>query len=225
MIKKLDWDSAFFKMNVGELTLDTLPTDIDASEFDLIYVLSKEVPAFNMNGFSKLFSEEKVKFCKHLQQIESPSSSICSVFDCSYNREDLYQLAYESGKQSRFLLDTKFTEAKFKELYRLWVDNSLSKQFADDILVYKEGKIVSGMVTYKQNKDKVSVGLIAVSPEAQGKGIGKKLLQALEYSLYQKNFKTLFIPTQRTNSQACTFYTKQGYKIIEQTMISHYWKV
>ena len=89
-------------MNVGELTLDTLPTDIDASEFDLIYVLSKEVPTFNMNGFSKMFSEEKVKFCKHLQQIEPPSSSICSVFDCSYNREDLYQLAYESGKQSRF---------------------------------------------------------------------------------------------------------------------------
>ena len=71
-------------------------------------------------------------------------------------------------------------------MYRLWVDNSLSKQFADDILVYKEGKTVSGMVTYKQNKDKASVGLIAVSPEAQGKGIGKKITASIRIQFISK---------------------------------------
>lgn len=224
MLKKLEWDSAFFNLNVGELTLDSFSTRIDASGFDLLYVLSKEAATCNIPSFTKTFSEEKIKFSKELQQLEVPSSAICSIFDCSYTIEDLYELAYESGKQSRFLLDTKFTEAKFKELYRLWIDNSLNKQFADDILVYRENNLILGLVTFKLVKDTASVGLIAVNPEAQGKGIGGKLIHALEYFLVEKKGKSLVIPTQMTNTQACDFYTKQGYKITEQTTITHYWK-
>lgn len=224
MLKKLEWDSAFFNLNVGELTHDSFSTRIDVSGFDLLYVLSKEATTCNIPSFTKTFSEKKVKFSKELQQLEAPSSAICSIFDCSYTLEDLYKLAYESGKQSRFLLDTKFTEAKFKELYRLWIDNSLNKQFADDILVYRENNSILGMVTYKQIEEKATVGLIAVGPEAQGKGIGRKLLCTLESVLFEKKCKELIIPTQMTNTQACNFYTKQGYKIIEQTTITHFWK-
>lgn len=224
MLKKLEWDSAFFNLNVGELTLDSFSTRIDVSGFDLLYVLSKEATTGNIPSFTKTFSEEKVKFSKELQQLEAPSSAICSIFYCSYTIEDLYKLAYESGKQSRFLLDKKFTEAKFKELYRLWIDNSLNKKFADDVLVYRENNTVLGMVTYKQIEEKATVGLIAVGPEVQGKGIGSKLICALESVLVEKKCKELIIPTQMTNIQACNFYTKQGYKIIEQTTITHFWK-
>jgi ribosomal protein S18 acetylase RimI-like enzyme len=224
MLKKLEWDSAFFNLNVGELTLDSFSTPIDLSGFDLLYVLSKEAITCNIPSFIKFFSEEKVKYSKELQQLEAPSSAICSIFDCSYTIEDLYKLAYESGKQSRFLLDTKFTEAKFKELYRLWIDNSLNKQFADDILVYRENNLILGMVTYKASEENATVGLIAVSPNVQGKGIGRKLLCTLESVLVEKKCKKLIIPTQTSNIQACNFYTKQGYKIIEQTTITHYWK-
>lgn len=225
MLKKLEWDSAFFNLNVGELTYDSYSTEQDVSCFDLLYVLSKEATTCNIPRFTKTFSEEKVKFSKKLQQLEAPNSAICSIFDCSYAIEDLYKLAYESGKQSRFLLDTKFTKAKFKELYRLWIDNSLNKQFADDILVYRENNSILGMVTYKQTEEHATVGLIAVNPNTQGKGIGGKLLNALEYVLAEKKCKVLLIPTQTTNVQACNFYIKQGYQIIEQTTITHYWKV
>ena len=39
---------------------------------------------------------------------------------------------------SRFNLDKKFGRTKFEELYVKWVDNSINKVFADDLLIYKE---------------------------------------------------------------------------------------
>lgn len=225
MLKKLEWDSNFFKLKVGEVTADSFSTE-EVFSFDLLYVLSKELKEeCSIPHFTKTFSEQKVKFSKQLQQIHPPPcSAVSSVFVRPYNLQELYELAYESGKQSRFLLDKKFTEAKFKELYRLWIDNSLNKQVADDVLVYREKNFILAMVTYKQTEEKATVGLIAVHPNAQGKGIGGKLLQALEYVLAEKKCKELLIPTQTTNIQACSFYTKQGYQIIEQTTITHYWK-
>jgi hypothetical protein len=79
MLKKLEWDSAFFNLNVGELTLNSFSTPIDVSGYDLLYVLSKEGTKCNIPSFTKFFSEEKVKYSKDLQQLEAPISPICSI--------------------------------------------------------------------------------------------------------------------------------------------------
>ena len=73
--------------------------------------------------------------------------------------------------------------------------------------------------------NKATVGLIAVSNQHQGKGIGGILLNHLETILYQKEIKSLTIPTQFENKQACNFYHKQGYSIFDNTFIKHYWKI
>jgi dTDP-4-amino-4,6-dideoxy-D-galactose acyltransferase len=82
-----------------------------------------------------------------------------------------------------------------------------------------------GFISYKIFGDYAIVGLIAVRPEHQGKGVGKKLLAAVENELSYKLIKELRIPTQLKNKQACGFYAKLGYKMIEQISIKHYWKI
>ena len=225
MVKKLHWDSEFFNLDIGEMNYNENYEAENISDYDLIYILSNEDFQFNIDNFENTFSETKVTFVKIFETNNYTSKSIFTLDELDVNKEQLYLLAYESGKNSRFLLDKNFDENHFKRLYQAWIDNSINKKFADDVLVYFEENKLKGFVTYKINNQIASVGLIAVNNAYQGKGIGAKLLQFLENLLYQKQVNQLTIPTQLSNIQACNFYQKHGYIVKNKSFIKHYWKL
>ena len=136
----------------------------------------------------------------------------------------LFELAYESGKYSRYKQDVNILEDRFKKLYQFWIKNSFNKTFADKIFYFKENENIVGFVTLKINNDIAKIGLIAVSPNYQGKGIGKKLIAKTENFCFENNVKTLQIPTQMENLEACNFYKKMGYEISEKINIKHFWE-
>lgn len=225
MIANKIWDTDFFNLKIGEIIFSESEDFSNVSDYDLLYIVSDEDFDLKIDGFTNTFSEQKVKFIKEIDEVSKINENIFSHSEIEYNLQEIYQLAFESGKHSRFLLDKNFGTEKFKELYRLWIDNSISKTFADDVLLYKRNQEIAGLLTYKNTDDKATVGLIAVSNQHQGKGIGGILLNHLETILYQKGIKSLMIPTQFENKQACNFYNKQGYSIFENTFIKHYWKI
>ncbi|GGC81573.1 hypothetical protein GCM10011508_06100 [Flavobacterium lutivivi] len=225
MIVVKKWDSDFFNLKIGEVNFTDCKDCSNFADFDLLYIVSDEDFDLQIDGFTNSFSEQKVKFHKKLSEIFQTNENVYSHSEIEYNIQELYQLAFESGKHSRFLLDKNLGTEKFKELYRLWIDNSISKTFADDVFLYKNNQEIAGLLTYKTTDDNATVGLIAVSNKHQGKGIGGILLKHLETILYQKGITSLTIPTQFENKQACNFYSKQGYSIFENTFIKHYWKI
>ncbi|WP_395044763.1 GNAT family N-acetyltransferase [Flavobacterium sp.] len=224
MVKYLDWDSNFFKIKVGELIFDKLDFLIDFSNFDLIYIKSEQDFDLNLNDFKNSFSETKAIFTKSPEKKDLSTKFIFSINEVENIVKDLYILAFESGKNSRFLLDKNFNNEKFKELYQIWIDNSISKIIADDVFVYVENNKLLGFISYKINDNNATVGLFAVDNNQQGKGIGGKLLSHLENVLTEKNIKKLIISTQLSNIQSCKFYTKQGYQIEKKIYLKHYWK-
>lgn len=224
MIKKLQWDSDFFNLNIGEIDVKNFRDAVNFADFNLLYLHSTADFDLEIDGFHDSFSEEKVVFRKSLSSVKYDSQNIHSVKKTDYNINDIYELAFESGKNSRFLLDKNFGREKFEDLYKIWIQNSIFKDFADDVLVYKLENDILGLLTYKATANNASVGLIAVSSAQQGKGIGAQLLNYLESVLVQNGVKNLSIPTQSGNLQACNFYTKTGYKISERIFIKHYWK-
>jgi ribosomal protein S18 acetylase RimI-like enzyme len=225
MIRKLEWDSLFFNLNVGELSINDYIDSLDYSDYDLLYVISSDDFDLELKGVTNSFSEQKIKFHKELKELQQLSDNVFSYEETDYEIQEVYELAFESGKQSRFLLDMNFESEKFKELYKLWIDNSISSNFADDVLFYKYKGKTLGLLTYKTNGTNAFVGLIAVSNDHQGKGIGGNMLTHLETVLYAKGIYNLTIPTQGQNQQACYFYNKIGYSISEKTYIKHYWKI
>ncbi len=224
MINKLDWDSDFFEIEVGELIYENNSNVENSNDFGLLYIKSNQQFNVEINGFVNNFHETKIVFSKNIIQNNLNSTNIISINQIDFNVTEIYDLAYESGKYSRFFLDKNFKKNKFLELYQKWVDNSISGQFANDVLIYQERNQIMGFVTYKTKNNEATIGLIAVSPNHQGKGIGGKLLHFVENELFQKNIKTLLIPTQENNLAACNFYKKQGYQVHEITFIKHYWK-
>ena len=224
MIRKLEWDSDFFNLKIGEIIYDSAANIGGTDDFDLLYVKSATGFELKIPGFVNTFCEVKVVFAKTLKPVVADGRNISPFEETHAATGQLYGLAYESGRCSRFKLDKKLSNAKFEALYRKWVDNSVSKLFADEVLVYSENNKIMGFVTYKADAATATIGLIAVDPESQGKGIGGKLLRYTEQQLVNKNILTLLIPTQESNTAACNFYEKQQYRIKETMHIKHYWK-
>jgi dTDP-4-amino-4,6-dideoxy-D-galactose acyltransferase len=226
MIKLLEWDSSFFNRRIGLLDLKSgSPNFEDLNDWDLVYIICNEDFTLDINKFNRTYSETKVVFSKMIIERKEPIDENISVAKKNDNKKQIYNLALESGKFSRFNLDKKFKRAEFKKLYYKWVDNSFTKEFADAVLVYKFENEIIGFVTYKISDDFATIGLIAISPLYQGKGLGRKLINAVETELVDRHIGELRIPTQFQNAIACEFYMKLGYKIIEKKIIIHYWRI
>jgi len=222
-IKRLDWDSNFFGYEVGEIENES---DFSESEnYHLIVLKQKREEEIEIEGFIKSFQETKVVFNKKLEKnsLKFFENSIIDFDDEVIDKEFLYSLAFESGKFSRFRLDSNFPKHKFELLYTKWVDNSINKQFADKIFYVKEIDDIVGFVTLKNNNKFSTIGLIAVAENYQGRGLGKKLLLRVEEYCISQNIFEVKIPTQKENKAACHFYNKTGYNINEELIIKHYW--
>ena len=226
-IKYLDWDSSFFNKKIGELEIDNSTDHFPELDYDLLYVKQKKKFELNLPGYKEFYNETKLTFSKTLESKTRPTDkNIFSALQwADIEVEQLYDLALESGKESRFKLDKKFTKTEFTELYKRWVDNSLNQKIAKDVLVYCVKEEIRGFITSSVTDENASIGLVSVSPQEQGKGLGTKLIIALEEELKKLEIKNLTVQTQEHNNGANKFYKKNGFKIIEKKIIKHYWKI
>lgn len=226
-IKKLEWDSQFFGFPVGDVFLEEDFSEskvFNSDYFSFIQFRSRNWFEIISDTHSLSYTETKIIFNKILKESNSLEEGIIDFDDSPLTDNSLYDLAYESGKFSRYKLDKKISEDRFKKLYQIWIENSINKSFASKIFYIKEKENILGFVTVKIKDNEAQIGLIAVAPNAQGKGLGKKLLLKTENYCFENNVKTLQIPTQLENVSACKFYEKMGYQILEKIIIKHYWK-
>lgn len=232
-IKYLNWDSSFFNKHIAEIVLaedDIISAeDVAANNYDLVIIKQPMDKEILIPGYIETFKETKFIFSKELILQNSPANiKIADSDDWDCSDSDFFDLAYESGKHSRFLLDEKFGTEKFKKLYQLWVTNSLNKSFAIKTFFYSEDKKTikpTGFVTIQQDENIAKIGLIATDPLFQGKGLGRSLLHKAEDYCLENNISKMEIPTQKENTGACIFYHKMGYTIQEQIVIKHFWKI
>lgn len=214
MISYLKWDSEFFEKKIGKIENnidDSLNGDI--SEYNLIYIFSDDKVDFLNEAI-----DIKVTFAKKTQK-KIENANVMVYDNTIHVYEDLLALAYTSGHDSRFLKDPFFGEKAFKKLYKRWIDNSLNDSNTL-VFVYVENNQLVGFVTCTQYAEHATIGLIAVSNNAQGKGIGGKLIDAVENQLH--NDTLLYVATQKTNVQACDFYERKGFTINSIKYIYHY---
>lgn len=228
MIKKVNWDSDFFDLQIGELYIDNetnLVIDKD-SFYDLIYIKSNKNFKLYSDLYKESLSEEIVLYFKKNKNsgFEIKNTNITQFNKLKHSILYLYELSYECGKYSRFKLDKKFKNKNFKKLYREWIDNSLNGKMANEVIIYEENNIPIAFITYKITDDTATYCLMAVSNEHQGKGIGKTLFEFVAQKLEKEGITKLLIPTQKSNEVACKLYNKLGYSIKETTYIKHYWR-
>lgn len=216
-INLLEWDTKFFNKKIGRLDIGS-NNEFDylnqLKDFDIVYIyspvkISIDIPLMDV----------KVTYSKSIETVTTIINEIVQFDIHNHDYNQLLELVYQSGHDSRFLKDLSFGINDYKRLYKQWIDNSIDDK-GTIVLIHSDGVNIGGFVTFKSNINYSQIGLIAVDSENQGKGIGKKLIQAVEKSLISQ--KRLIVATQETNKRACKFYESLGFKIIKKEFIYHY---
>jgi dTDP-4-amino-4,6-dideoxy-D-galactose acyltransferase len=229
-IEKLEWDSAFFKFNVGKVIVDNnelhLSTDID--QFKLLYFF---VEPDNLLANAKLKEEgallvdEKITYIKKISSVISIIPNIYSYLLGLHNRKEIIKIGLQSGRYSRFYLDPNFEKGKFEELYTIWLNNSMDLRIAQKVYLSISNNDINGIITIGEKNGRADIGILAVDEAQRGKKIGQQLVSAAEHFAFENNYENLQVVTQMANKAACKFYERCGFYVDSVVNIYHLWKL
>ena len=87
----------------------------------------------------------------------------------------------------------------------------LMQQPGSFFLKYEEENKILGCVYLKQEKNKLYLGMLTVSPQLQNKGIGKILLAAAEAEARKRNCIAVFMSVISIRTELINWYKRHGY--------------
>ncbi len=233
----LGFDSDLFGFKTGSIPLALLRNSLPADLNDTLAAAKKEgyrLVYLKYTGPAELavdaahgefFYDTKVTFSQEIAPDAAPAiDSAITAYRTQPIHPQLYGLAYISGQHSRFKLDKNFPTSAFKTLYDIWLEKSVDGQIADTVYVYEEEGKMLGFVTIDLRVEGVCrIGLISVDENAQGKGIGRKLINAVVAKAQEKQISRILVDTQVSNEQACNFYLKTGFEVYFKEYIVNCW--
>lgn len=134
------------------------------------------------------------------------------------------QLARTAHGDTRFFKDANFDRTKAAELYALWIrrDFRENKVFAA-VSPGDPEKVVGYASADASNLATGRIGLVAVSPEARGGGLGKLLVKCASAWCRSRGATTVKVATQGTNVAALRLYETCGFKVADVKVWFHRW--
>lgn len=213
-----EWDSQFFHTKIGDVQWNIETSLQSPSEtFDLITTRvgaleHTKIEALQANGF--IYCEGDVQLTKEINisdtNVSYQTATQAQLPELLTMLDDMYQI-------SRFKKPW-FTAQDRDRFYKEWLTKAVYSTFDDCCLVIIEADKICGFVTLKEHPNYAQIGLIGVSSEHQGRGIGKKLLSIAEHYLEQRNCTTLSVATQMSNTHALNLYTRFGFRLTETNL-------
>lgn len=145
----------------------------------------------------------------------------------------LQYIARSAFRHDHFHSDPRIPPAAADEVYVRWVKNSCQGR-ADAVLVAEEPGNpdgVSGFITCRVDQTVSAaagiphgvIELVAVSPEAQGKGIGVALVVGSLEWFARHGVRSIEVGTQSRNIQAMRLYQRCGFKCVAFSYTFHKW--
>jgi dTDP-4-amino-4,6-dideoxy-D-galactose acyltransferase len=234
----LEWDSDFFGCRIARVNGNYLDAqrveDINAwcfaERIDCLYFL-----ATADDQISILSAEEnrfrlvdlRVTFEKQLSSDEIHQKKTVSNIAIRLCKEDdiraLKGIAKVSYNDSRFYFDNNFPRHLCDALYETWIEKSC-EGYADAVLVATIKDVPVGFITctklYEQSGE---IGLVGVSVERQGMGIGHELLAASSTWFRSCGVKDVKVVTQGRNIKAQRLYQRHGFLAHSVQIWYHKW--
>jgi dTDP-4-amino-4,6-dideoxy-D-galactose acyltransferase len=231
----LDWDTHFFGFKIAsvksfETGLDKLKNiigELREQDFKLAYCFVDPEDNISNESLKQLpgfLADEKVTYAIMLTDVtDFPVADHISGYDLTYTSDKLKNLALQSGLYSRFKIDPGFQNNEYDRLYTEWIEKSVDRKLANEVLVYSEGNELLGFITLVLRGNTGAIGLIAVDENQRGKAIGKKLIGAALKYFSDHKVTSVEVVTQKANGAACRFYESCGFKIKSILNIYHLW--
>lgn len=133
-----------------------------------------EISKRALKSASGFLADEKVTLYTIIKDEDNTIiSENIESYRLNYVSEKLKLLTLQSGFFSRFKTDLHFRNNEFNKLYLEWIEKSVEKIIAIEVLVYYINEEEKGFVTLNVTNNVGHIGLIAVDEKERGKSIGK----------------------------------------------------
>jgi dTDP-4-amino-4,6-dideoxy-D-galactose acyltransferase len=231
--KRLDWDSAFFGVTVGRVSVDRLTpelvAEIDAwcaaESIDCLYFLadpSDHQTAWLADQHGFLYVDTRVLWAVTLTEAPEAWRSIRLATPADLLA--LKPIARSNHRDSRFYFDPVFPEERADALYEAWIENSVSGKLAEAVLVVTdESDQAVGYSAVQVTERGAVMTLLGVSESARGRGLGTQLTRASFRYCWERGIRTIELPTQGRNLAAQRLYVKHGFLPIAVNNWYHRW--
>jgi dTDP-4-amino-4,6-dideoxy-D-galactose acyltransferase len=211
----LQWESEFFFQPTAKLTLDSawpLLTRKALSAYPLVQV---KVPAADSSSLDALYYlgfqlvEGEIDFALNVPDAAIPVTS-CQLA-VAQDIVRVSQLAGSAFQLSRFRAPW-YQPRDAGRFYALWAEKAILGTFDSHCLLLNapDGQLL-GFVTLRADENhSARIGLLAVQPQATGRGIGKQLIHAAWQWCREHNIAQLKVATQTGNIAALNLYRTCG---------------
>ena len=229
----LDWDSAFFGFRIARLLNDRLTDEragdvivwCQREEIRCLYFLaasedSQTVISAEKHGFR--FVDVRLTLDLDLERV-SPSHSASVRPYQPADLPTLRQIAAVSHRDSRFYFDPGFSRERCDAFYQTWIERSC-QGYSQRVLVAESDSEPAGYITCHLNADGAgSIGLIAVGPGAQGKGLGRSLVNSALSWFSERYVRSVSVVTQGRNIGGQRLYQSCGFRTSAFQFWYHWW--
>ncbi|MGZ4970804.1 MAG: GNAT family N-acetyltransferase [Methylobacter sp.] len=135
-----------------------------------------------------------------------------------------YRKASRTEKEAIFELYRVVMSAYMSTIWdwnETWQENDFATHFNPEgiTLVYKANELV-GYSHVENNNDQLYLRMIAIHPNYQRKGIGRKLLESF-ISSGKEQSKSVGLEVFKLNTEAKRFYEGHGFKVEGETLNSY----
>ena len=226
-----DWDSNFFGYVVAEilneqgLSFEEVRRELSLKQIRLAYW---QIPKSDHLALEK--AHENASFVgtqvtyERTGHVDHFSNKRVIRYTPSSPTEELNQLAILCGDFSRFKNDRNISNERFEKLYLEWMKKCTEGALADEVLVSNEHGKTTGMVAIRKKEDSSgSIGLIAVSENSRGSGVGSELVYSALRASARQGCEKHNVVTYAENVAACRLFEKCGYSVKSTMCYFHLW--
>ena len=242
IIEHLEWDSNFFNKNIYNITSKCFSNRIkhqlnqltEDRLIDLVYFLcpagdKRSIKNAIENGFiqvdQRLTYLVTAKNYKNLKSNFTPRINFSIKKSMPEDASELGALAKKIKWTTRYTNDENFDAKSIEKFYEEWVIKSIVGKLDDAVYHIRQNEEICGFISIKKMGINMgSIGLVGVSPDYQGKGIGVALSDfAVNYLINSMDCAAVQVVTQETNIGACKTYEKIGFIPSDHSIWLHKW--
>lgn len=233
------WDTQHFGYPVASISnsglepeaVERVLRDAHKQGYQLVYWASRREHNDNAVWFRQyqgILVDRKTTYVKPLRPAITNNNSDSYRF-LEWNPEqhspELIELGVAAGIWSRFCVDPRIPRDKFRSLFEIWMRRSLARELSDMVLVVQEqgSTVPLGMVTISIKQGIGQIGLIAVSEQLRGHGLGRLLVDTADRWMLEHGAHSAQVVTQRQNVAACRLYEQAGYQVEGVEYFYHFW--
>lgn len=217
-VDSLSWESEFFQLQSAKLTLDAAAPEVTPLDFAPYALVQAKVDADRMDTLDALstlgfrLAEGETDVCVAI----NPQDAALAAGRLAVPEEiaDVADIAREAFRLSRFRAPWYHPQDSAR-FYAMWAEKAVLGTF-DHLCLWVDDEQGNGLgfVTLRRlSPEEARIGLLAVKPDCQGRGAGRKLMAAAKQWCAEQGVLRLHVATQTGNLAALNLYLASGGKV------------